>query len=212
MKKIILLASLFVVLISNAQTAKDTLLNKMSKEACVEMDKKDVSNITAENAQSEIGMLLMPVIMNHSSEIESLYGGVNDMDGMQKLMMDLGMKLSLKCPKFMEISMKIAGGMPEKKKSKSPEKIEEIKEGDNITATLISITPGDITTLNIKDTKGKMLKIYWLEYFENADLFKANPKRYLTKKVIINYIEKSIYDAAKKDYKTIKVITGIDLQ
>jgi hypothetical protein len=214
MKKIILFAGVFIALTSNAQTAKDSLLTKMSKEVCAELEKKDVSNITMDNAQSEIGMLLMPAIMNHSSEIEGVYGSVNDMDAMQKLMMDFGMKLTLKCPKFAEISMKMASGMggAEPKKGKSPERTVEIKEGDDITATLLSITPGDITTLSIKDAKGKMIKLYWLEYFENADLLKANPKRYLNKKVNITYIEKSVFNAAKKDYKTIKVITAIDLQ
>ncbi len=212
MKKLLFLFGVIITLNANAQMTKDSLLKAMSNEVCAEVNKKDVSNITADNAQQELGMLFMPVIMNHSSDIESLFGGVNDMDAMQKLMMDLGLKLTLTCPKFAEVSMKMAGSMGEPKKGKSPERILEIKEeGDVLKGTLLSITPGDITTLNVKDAKGKTLKLYWLEYFENADLLKANNKRYLNKKVNVTYIEKSIFDAAKKDYKTIKVITALDL-
>ncbi len=212
MKKLLFLFGVTLALNANAQMTKDSLLKAMSKEICAEINKKDVSNINADNAQQELGMLFMPVIMNHSSDIESVFGSVNDMDAMQKLMIDLGMKLTLTCPKFAEVSMKMAGSMGEPKKEKIAARTVEINEGDELKGTLLSIAPGDITTLSVKDTKGKTIKLYWLEYFENADLLKANNKRYLNKKVNITYIEKSIYDAAKKDYKTIKVITAIDLQ
>jgi hypothetical protein len=213
MKKYLIVFGIFLTLNAQAQDAKDSLLNAMAKETCAELEKKDLSNVTMENAQTEIGMIFMPVLMNHSTDIEKVYGGsVADMEAMQKLMMDLSMKLSTKCPKFMEMSLKLAGGRgPAPKGSKSPERIEEIVAGDQMNATLITVTPGDITTLNVKDAKGKMVKLYWLEYFENSDILKANPKKYLNKKVTVEYVEKSVYDAARKTYKTIKVITGIDL-
>jgi hypothetical protein len=214
MKKYLIVFGIIFTLGVQAQTAKDSLLTKMSKETCVELEKKDLSNLTMENVQNELGMVLMPVLMNNSESIEKVFGGsVTDMDAMQKLMMELSMKLSMTCPKMREVSMQLASGGkgPTPKAGKSPERIEEIKEGDAMKATLVAVTPGDITTLNIKDAKGKMIKSYWLEYFENSDILKANPKAYLNKKVMVEFVEKSVYDAARKTYKTIKVITSIDL-
>lgn len=212
MKQCLLVLGIFFTLSAQSQDAKDSLLNAMAKETCAELEKKDLSNITMDNAQTELGMVFMPVLMNYSTDIEKVYGGsVTDMDAMQKLMMDLSVKLAMKCPKFMELNMKMMGKGAGSKGNKSPERIEEITQGNVMTATLLSVTPGDITTLNIKDTKGKMMKLYWLEYFENSDILKANPKKYLNKKVSVEFLEKSVYDAARKSYKTIKVITGINL-
>ena len=74
------------------------------------------------------------------------------------------------------------------------------------------LNAGDITTLSISESQGKSTKFYWLEYFDNADELKTSPKKYINKKVTVNYTEKSVYDFVRKNYKTIKIITSIDLQ
>ena len=212
MKKIIVLAALAISINGYTQITKDSLLNMMVKEACADLDKKDLSKIDKANIQNEIGMLLMPTFMNHSSEIEAVYGGgMSDMETMQKMGMDLGMKLSTKCPKFIELSMAMAGKKGGAKDPFLNEPAKETRATENLTGTLLAVTAGDITTLIVKDAKGKMIKLYWMEYFENADTLKNSSKTYLNKKVLVDYMEQSIYNAATKNYKTIKIITGINL-
>jgi hypothetical protein len=202
---------------AHAQITKDSLLKVMSVEACEELGKKDLSKIDAKNLESELGMLLAPTMMSHLEDIERVYGGgMQDQDAMKKMGMDLGMKLATTCPKFIEISMQAANGNERIKKAianKMKNKDEAMdNEASSSVGTLLSVNAGDITTLSLSDGKGKTTKFYWLEYFDNADMLKANNKKYVGKKVTINYTEKSVYDFVKKDYKTIKVITGIELK
>ena len=212
MKKILFVLTLITSLSANAQMSKDSLLSIMAKEACADIEKKDLSKIDKKNLDTEIGMMLMPTFMNHASEIEQVYGGnISDASAMQKMGMDLGMKLTQKCPKFLDFYMAMAS----KKGNPVDDKFEpanKTKTTETMVATLVSVTPGDITTLMVKDKMGKTVKLYWLEYFENADTLTTNNKKYLNKKVLVDYMEQSVYDAVKKTYKTIKVITGIDLQ
>jgi hypothetical protein len=213
MKKFLTLIAIIVCFAANAQITKDSLLKVMTTEACEELNKKDLTKIDGKNLESEMGMLLAPAMMSHLEDIERIYGGgMTDQDAMKKMGMDLGMRLATKCPKFMELSMQ---AMSNGNKSALPKvKINESPTNNNessLSGTLLAVNAGDITTLSISESKGKTTKLYWLEYFDNADDLKTNSKKYLNKKVTISYTEKSVYDFVRKNYKTIKVITGIDL-
>jgi hypothetical protein len=217
MKKMFTLLVIVISVNANAQITKDSLLKVMSSEACEELSKKDLSKVDPKNLESEIGMLLSPTMMSHLDDIERIYGGgMQDQDAMKKMGMDLGMRLATSCPKFIEISMQAANG-DEKIKKAIENKMKSKKEmmgneASSINGTLLSVNPGDIVTLTLSDSKGKITKFYWLESFENGDIFIANNKKHIGKKVTINYIEKSVYDFVKKGYKKIKVITGINLK
>jgi hypothetical protein len=212
MKKTLTLLAIIACFTTNAQMTKDSLLKVLSKEACEEVNKKDLSTLNKSNAQAEISMLLAPVMMGHLDDIQTVYGGsITDQNTMTKLGMDLSMKLATTCPKFVELSLKMApaDGMEDKIKKMKPQ---SDNEEDAIKGTFLSVNAGDITTISIADGKGKTTKLYWLEYFDNADKLITNNKKYLNKKVTVNYTEKSVYDFVRKNYKTIKVITSIDLQ
>ncbi len=214
MRKILTLIAIVCCFATNAQITKDSLLKVMTTEACEELNKKDLSKIDAKNLESEMGMLLAPAMMGHLEDIERIYGGgMTDQDAMKKMGMDLGMRLATKCPKFMELSMQAMSSgnksaLPKAKINEAPSANEEA----SISGTLLAVNAGDITTLSIAENKGKTTKLYWLEYFDNADDLKTNSKKYLNKKVTVNYTEKSVYDFVRKNYKTIKVITSIDVQ
>jgi hypothetical protein len=212
MKKILTVTALLCCFAASAQITKDSLLKVMSKEACDLVNKKDLNTIDKNNAQSEISLLIAPVMMNHLDDIQTIYGGsITDQYVMSKLGMDLSMKLTTSCSKFVELTLKLASsdGMQEKiKKINNETNSEEM----SMNGTLLSVNAGDITTLIIAEAKGKTTKLYWLEYFDNADIFSTNTKKYLNKNVKVNYTEKSVYDIVRKNYKTIKVITSIDLQ
>ncbi len=214
MKKILTLVAILHCFAVDAQMSKDSLIQIMTKEACEELNNKDLSNINGKNFEAEIGMLLVPTMMNHLDDIERIYGGgMEDQEAMKKMGADLGMRLTIKCPKFMEMTMSaLKGGKNpiEPNSNKSALKVEFAEE--SMSGTLLAINAGDITTLSVSQAKGKVTKLYWLEYFENADELKANNKKYLNKKVKVNYTEKSVYDFVRKNYKTINVITSIELE
>lgn len=213
MKKILTLVAIIACFTTKAQITKDSLLKVMSNEACEEFAKKDFSTIDKKNLETEMGMLLAPAMMSHLDDIERIYGGgMTDPDAMRKMGMDLSMKLASTCPKFIEFSMKMAGKSKEDNSKVKNENTSDVNGEAIINGTLLSINPGDITTLSLSDGKGKTAKLYWLEYFDNADVLRTNGKKYLNKKVTVNYTEKSVYDFVRKNYKTIKVVTSIDLQ
>jgi hypothetical protein len=203
------------------QITKDSLLTKMSKEACIALGKKDINKMDKSNLEQEIGLLIMPVMMSNMSDIEKVYGGtIKDLKGMEKVGMDLGMKLVLECPDFMKFSMELAQDEPlvnKIKKKKEDATATEYRppvlvgETENEKYTLVSVNPGDITSLTVKNNKGKVEKIYWMEYFENADELKTNAKKYIGKKVVIATSNKDVYNAATKNYKSIKIIESLEL-
>jgi hypothetical protein len=214
MKKILTLIAIIICFTTNAQITKDSLLKVMTNEACEELNKKDLTKIDAKNLEAEMSMLLAPAMMSHLEDIERIYGGgMTDQDAMKKMGMDLGMRLATKCPKFMELSMQAMSNG--NKSAASKIKINEdpsANDDASLSGTLLTVNAGDITTLSVSESKGKTTKFYWLEYFENADDLKTNSKKYINKKVTVSYTEKSVYDFVRKNYKTIKVITSIDLK
>lgn len=213
MKKILTLVCIIACFAAKAQITKDSLLKVMSNEACEEFSKKDFSTIDKKNLETEMGMLLAPAMMSHLDDIERIYGGgMTDPDAMRKMGMDLSMKLASTCPKFIEFSMKMAGKSREDDPKVKKENILDNNGEAAVKGTLLAINAGDITTLSLSDGKGKTTKLYWLEYFDNADKLIANNKKYLNKKITVSYTEKSVYDFVRKNYKIIKVITSIDLQ
>jgi hypothetical protein len=219
MKKIIVLFFIVFASIANAQITKDSLLKKMANEACIEISKKDFSKMNVDNMEQEMGVLLMPAIIGNMSDIEKVYGTkITNEEGMQKVGQDLAMKLIMSCPEFMKMSMEMGKDpssmekLQKKAKIMGMEKSIDVESSDEIKGTLISFTPADISSILVKDKSGKTSKLYWMEYFENADDFMSNSKKYLNKKVVVNYIVRDIYDAAKKAYKAIKVIASLELQ
>ncbi len=219
MKKIITILLTICSINLFAQTAKDSLLKVMSNEVCDEFNKKDISTFKGENVEKELGMLMMPSIMNHISAIETIYGGgVDDEKAMNKLGMDLGMRLVGNCPKFMEFSVDMAQKAKDEKKRYNKTDADavittkKVEVEESISGIILVINPADITSINFKTTNGKVEKFYWLSSFENAEKLATNPAKYLNKKASISFIENSVYDAAKKTYKKIKVITGIEFK
>ncbi len=212
--RIIFIALILTSSIKAQMISKDSLLTAMSNEVCKGLEKKDLSKMDKSNMQMEMSMMMMPAFTKYMKEIKEYYGNITDQNVTQKLGMEIGLKLmDGSCPKFMEFAMAMAGNMEEDKVIRKDAKASlNMDENISLKGTLVTINQGDITTLSIKDAKGKLQKLYWLEYFENADEIKDASKKYINKKIIASYTEKDVYDAAKKTYKTIKVLTGVELQ
>jgi hypothetical protein len=205
------LVALFLLLTTafgaKAQKAKDSLMKLVSKEVCEEISAKDLTGKTMDDMQMELSMAFMPVLMRHKDALEKELGvGVISKEGMEKLGQEIGMGLVLECPAFMKVmsaSME-SGNKPSGKTapfSDAPE--------SSIGGTLVKLVPGELTHLLLKDTKGKLVKIWWMDHFEGADDMIDQPQRMLNKKVNIRYTEKEVYSAALKQYVKIKIATGI---
>jgi hypothetical protein len=184
-----------------AQLTKDSLLKAMSKDVCEDMAKKDFKGKNAEEIQMEIGLSFLPVMGKYTRELREIYGEIMDgTEGMEKAGEDLGMRLVLECPAFLQIMtgnpgiINKAAGIAEK----------------TMTGTLIRVVPGEFTHLLVKDNKGKLVKIWWMAPFAGSAELTGNPQSWLNKKVTVSYDERESYNAGTKKYTTIKTAAGIE--
>jgi hypothetical protein len=186
-----------------AQVTKDSLLKAMSKEVCEDVMKKDFTGKNADEIQMEIGMSFIPVMGKYEKELKAVYGDVvAGTDGIEKVGEDLGMRLVLECPAF----LKLMASNPGMVNKTEPVVI------NTINGTLVKVVPGEFTHLLIKDNKGKMMKIWWMESFDGSGELTRNPQSWINKKVTVSYTEKELYSAGTKKYNTVKIAAGIEKQ
>jgi hypothetical protein len=190
---------------SQAQNSKDSLMKLVTKDVCDELGTKNLTGKGMDELQMEIGMAFMPALMKHKDALEKVMGGnVNDKEGMEKLAQEIGMRLITECPAFLKIMSGVDMNTMDK-----PAKLPIAMNGAVIKGTLVKIVPGELTHLLIKDSKGKMVKVWWMDYFDGSDDMADNPQKMINKKVTVNYTEKEVYSATLKDYIKIKVATGV---
>jgi hypothetical protein len=190
---------------SQAQNSKDSLMKLVTKDVCDELGTKNLTGKSMDELQMEFSLAFMPALMKHKDALEKELGGdVTDKAGMEKMGQEIGMRLVTECPAF----LKIMGSMDPAAMEK-PTRSPVAMSGTTIKGTLLKVVPGELTHLLIKDTKGKTVKVWWMDYFDGSDDMADNPQKMTNKKVTVNYTEKEVYSAALKDYVKIKVATGV---
>jgi hypothetical protein len=80
----------------------------------------------------------------------------------------------------------------------------------SISGKLVKVVSGDFTHLQIEDLKGKVERVWWLEYFDGSNKLMTDPQGQLNKLIKVNYVEREMFNSTLKDYVKIKVITGIE--
>jgi hypothetical protein len=189
-----------------AQNNRDSLMKLVVKDVCEELSTKNLSGKNMDELQMEIGMAFMPALMKHKDALEKELGGdITDKAGMEKLGQAIGMRLFTECPAF----LKIMGDMDPSALDKPTKIPVTIGGGASIKGTLLKVVPGELTHLLVKDSKGKTVKIWWMDYFDGSDDMADNPQKMINKKVTVDYTEKEVYNVALKQYIKIKVATGI---
>jgi hypothetical protein len=191
---------------SEAQTLKkDSVLTAMAKDMCSKLKGTDLSKMSPEKLQMQLSMLMMPVMTDHLEGLQEVYDLSSiDEQTMQKIGLEMGMKLSQNCPEFLMLMAPAA----QKNAANTAPAIAAIKTEatQTFSGTLVRIVTGEFTYFEVKNAGGKTEKIWWFENFEGADKLAAQN---LNKKVTVTYTEKEVYKAVLKEYVKIKVATGI---
>lgn len=186
------------------QSSQTELLKKIAKETCVEIKQTDFSQKTPDEMKLALGLPLLTVFGRHQDELKAAGYNLTDSKTSEKLGNDVGAQLVFECPDFMSSLMK------------NPKAITELaqrsKDGPTgtISGTLVKITGGDFSYLQVEDDKGKVEKLWWMEYFDGANVLTANPQSRLNKPIKVKFVEKETFNSTLKDYVKIKVITGIE--
>lgn len=177
---------------------KDSIMKVMSREVCKEIVAAK-GDITAENLEMSLGLIMMRLMAENTSELQDLFQlNIGDQESMTKFSQDLGMRLVIECPEFMQL---VAG----KANSQQTEKNE--KKTSTLSGSFEKLVPGDITYFLVRAANGKVEKIYWLEYFDGANLLEGKKKP--EGKITVQYFEMEVYSAGIKEYVKVKVAAGV---
>jgi hypothetical protein len=208
MNKPLFLACIFLLSIDMAlaqSNTKDELLKTMASETCQELAKTDLHNKSADELKIALGLPLVIVAGRHQAELQKFGLSMSDQQGAEMLGREIGFQLASSCPNFLTAMFSNSNSLTEIVKSNNASKTSQ-----SITGKLVGIVNGDFTYLQIEDGKGKVEKLWWMEYFEGANILAINPQSRLQKPITVNFIEKEIFNSALKDYLKVKVITRIE--
>jgi hypothetical protein len=204
MKRTVLLSVFLVVCCSalSAQTEQERLVKVMAAEACTELSKTDLSNKSPDQVKAAIGIPLVQALGRHAAELTASGINVADQKQSEAFGQRVGIQLVGDCPAFIAAL------------AKNPD---VIKQGaanpattGTISGTLLKIVAGDFSYLQVEDSKGKIEKLWWMEYFDGSKVLLTDPSRRLNKPINVKYTEKEVFNSTLGDYVKIKIITGIE--
>lgn len=205
--KYFLRKSLFLLLLvafaTQGQAQKDsTLTQRLGKDFCDEFEKIS-SKVTKENMNAEIGFLILPLLSRYSDEIKSEWHlDATSPEDIGKVGEKIGQYAAINCPAFQQFIRANFNDIVSQDK-KEP----AMQKSQIITGNLVKIEGQPFTCVYLRRPNGKTEKLYWMEFFEGADRLVSGSARYVGKNVAFGYKEMEVYNAATKDYNTIKVIT-----
>ena len=186
---------------ADAQKASQTdFEKKISAEFCKEFDKV-APNVTKDNMDMQLGMMILPLLTKFKDEIKKEWSlDAENPDDMEKIGYKIGQIGAVGCSSFLSFVMNNMDAIGDNKsKLRSTE----------VAGTLKKVEGHPFTYLLVQNKAGKTEKIYWLEFFEGAEKITGNASSYLNKAVTVSFKEMEVYDAQNKEYKKIKVATGL---
>jgi hypothetical protein len=185
-----------------AQSDKTTAFEKaMVTEFCDSFTKAS-PRITKQNWTAEMGMAMLPILTKYRDQIESEWGlSVGSSENLRAIGEKLGQMAAFQCDAFKDFV-------------KANLKDIVNQQDGAVTKTFLGKITGiegkPFTYLQVQNNQGRTDKFYWLEFFPGADKLTSG-KNYLNKPITLTYKEMEIYQALEKEYRTIKVIVGVEL-
>jgi len=188
-----------------AATAQTDLKKKIVDSTCACLSEMpDISKKSKEELQVIIGQCMMKKSMEDFMALAQERNiEMTDMDGMQKLGMEIGVDLvKADCKVMNSIMMKMA-----ENKIKAPE--------DEAPAESLTIK-GNVQNVETKDfvyvtvlSGAKSVQLVWSDYVTNGNDYAKNLVSLKNKSLQFFYADKEVYSIKAKAYVTVKMITGI---
>ncbi len=186
------------------QSPQVDVVTRIARETCQEIKQIDFSQKTPDEMKLALGLPLLMISGRHQDELKAAGYNLMDAKTSEKLGIDVGAKLVYECPEFTSTLLKNTKAMTDI--------VQRGKDGPSgtISGTLVKIIGGDFSYLQVEDDKGRIEKLWWMEYFDGANVLATDPQRHLNKPIKVRFVEKEIFNSTLKDYVKIKVITGVD--
>lgn len=220
MKKILI--TLIIAAQAFAISAQKSTIDKVANAACDCINNTDLDeNMTQEDAELFLGQCMAPSIMANMDALmkEMKIKEFNQESGYQ-IGMEVGKKLGVICPKFIELSIIMARNTNEEvpveeeyDESESDSELEsEYVEED---AELVVIQgrfvreEGGAQRYIVVSVDGVEEKFLWLYWFDGADDLLADPSFYLNREVYVEYLDLDMFDGISRSYVPVKVLVSL---
>jgi hypothetical protein len=203
----IILYALPILLTSNvqAQTNPKADFEKALIEEFCDSFAKAVPRLTRENWTGEIGMMIVPLFKKYESEIQAQWNfDTKDMSQYRSIGEKVGQLATLNCVAFQNYL------------KTNLNDVNAVVDGETggrkmFSGKLLRVEGSPFAYVQAQNSQGRTDRFYWLGFFPGADKLTASESAYRNKTVVIYYREMEIYHPADKEYRTIKVITAMDL-
>ncbi|MGD1843546.1 MAG: hypothetical protein ACFB0B_22035 [Thermonemataceae bacterium] len=197
MKYLLIIGGLLGI-ISQGVAQESSFTERMSKETCECITNKveTTKEINAENVMQDC---MTAFVMENMADFAKEYGdALNDQDQVQKLGLELGMKLMQECPAFMQVAVQSRSGL------------------DYTTERNSNRTKGSFTKLT-KDaypyievlTEGNTEKFYVVDEFEGYENVMYKSKELSNKNITLLWENRSIWMPKAKAFEEVKVLTKV---
>jgi hypothetical protein len=181
---------------------REAFTKQIAKEFCDELSKVDFSNKSAQDMKMTLGVGLLNAAGKHQTELKRFGIDIGDPLSFGKFGEEVGARLALECPGFLSAM------------TGTPGRLQELISGNDATGSisgkLLKIVSGDFTYLQIEDSKGKIEKLWWMEYFDGSTKLLTDPQNRLNKAITVTYVEKEMFNSTLNDYVKMKVIRKIE--
>lgn len=198
------LSVLFVLLLTSLNPIySQDVYDAMGKESCECLNSKvkDLSKISSEELQTEIGMCILQCISTNANKLKGKNKvDLTDEDAMTKFAEKIAIKMLGFCP---DVIIKLG-----KDKLQEDAAITKLSENLKIEGEFMEQLNNEFTSIVIKEDTGRTHTFLFLTFFESSNLITDNLMK-KGNKIIVEYNEQEYYDTKAKDYRKYKVLKAI---
>ena len=214
MKKITLV--LVAAALSLASFAQRSAIDKVANAACDCINATEISDdMTTSDAELLLGQCMAPSIMENMDALmkEMKLKEFNQETGYQ-IGIEVGKKLAVDCPKFIELSLVIARNtrdeaLESEYEEEPPVEIEESSEAlYSVQGKFIRMEGAAQRYIVVRAENGEE-KFLWLYWFDGSDDILADPNYFVNHEVYIEFMSIDIFDGVKNEYVPTKVLLSV---
>lgn len=213
MRKLLTIATLLCFSLINAQETKEQkeLLNKMSDDACEQLEKIDLSKkMTKDELTAELGIAILPVYTKYSKEIKKHYGlSTSSSEDAHTMGRMLGERLVLRCDKMVAITKMLLEDkefMGEVKERLNDKKVSSTQ----ITGKVNKVETDEFYSVYISTDGGDIIKLVYLFDTDGSGLIPDALKSKSGKQLSIIYHTATMYYPQQKEFRQVKIIDSVE--
>lgn len=210
-----MLKKIFISLVLPISLFGQTYMEKVSKETCACINKKniDLKSPNLDNLQVELGLCIMQSYSKFSNEFpKNKKLDFSDSKQMEAFGIEVGMQMIKDCP---DIILTLGKNYRKKHTEDTDEElvvdstyVEEPDDDINITGVYQGTKVDGFLYITVKEASGKLNQLALINNFENAFLILDQVVKQ-NDKVEVSYFDAELYDVKLNRFVTVKVISDL---